>query len=107
MTPRIPTEEERAELVDVVVENTYINPSPEEIEMTRESVDNLWIAVFDDYITDGPGYAGKLMVVVWGGSPEFVESYVWHREIVAGQENLPIQMAEKTEPKLVLVRKEQ
>ena len=36
-----------------------------------------WIAVFDDYITDGPGYSGKVMCVVWGADPSEVDVFRW------------------------------
>jgi len=35
------------------------------------------VAVFDDYCTDCPGYAGKLMSVVWSGSPSFFDVFTW------------------------------
>lgn len=35
-----------------------------------------WIAVFDDYITDCPGYAGKVIVVVWGAGPDTVSLFI-------------------------------
>jgi hypothetical protein len=40
------------------------------------------IAVFDEYITVGPGYAGKVMTVVWDGSPSFSEVYLWQAGVV-------------------------
>lgn len=40
-------------------------------------------AVFDEYITDCPGYAGKIMSVIWSGSPSFFDVYIWENgEIV-------------------------
>jgi hypothetical protein len=41
------------------------------------SINCAYIAVFDHYITDSPGYAGKLMSVVWDGSPSIYDVYVW------------------------------
>lgn len=32
-------------------------------------IDTSWIAVFDHYQTDCPGYCGKLIYLIWGGSP--------------------------------------
>lgn len=29
-----------------------------------------------DYISDGPGYAGPVVVILWDGGPELVESWV-------------------------------
>ncbi len=46
-------------------------------------LDTLWITVFDTYITDGPGYAGRLMYLIWGGTPECCDVFVWHgKELV-------------------------
>ncbi len=36
------------------------------------------IAVFDDYATGGPGYFGKIMTVVWDGSPGEYIVYTWN-----------------------------
>lgn len=41
-------------------------------------LDTLWITVFDKYITDGPGYSGRVMYLIWGGSPECCDVFVWH-----------------------------
>ena len=40
-------------------------------------IENAAIAVFENYMSDGPGYAGKVMVVVWSGGPEFTDTYTW------------------------------
>jgi len=40
-------------------------------------IENASIAVFPHYMTDCPGYVGKIMDVVWGGSPSFFECFVW------------------------------
>lgn len=36
-----------------------------------------FVAAFPDYMTDSPGYCGKLLVVVWGGGEGFVQSFRW------------------------------
>ncbi|HVB25717.1 MAG TPA: hypothetical protein VNG51_27520 [Ktedonobacteraceae bacterium] len=91
MNPRKPTEEEKAELLECIIKEKYINP-PSEEERADEAgmVDNAAIAVFDKYITDGPGYAGKVMVVVWSGSPTFTETYTWERPFLEGEEKIPV-----------------
>jgi hypothetical protein len=43
-----------------------------------------WVAVFDDYITDSVGYAGRVMVVVWGDSPTMYEAFTF--DSTPGQE---------------------
>jgi hypothetical protein len=35
------------------------------------------IAVFDNYITDSPGYTGKVIMVVWPGSPNMYEVFTF------------------------------
>jgi hypothetical protein len=77
-TPRLPTEQELRELT-----TWYSDLGPEYDEAAR-TVQCACIAVFDRYITDGPGYAGKLMSVVWGGSPESISVFTWDNgEMVA------------------------
>jgi hypothetical protein len=39
------------------------------------------IGVFDNYISDSPGYTGKLMVVIWG-YPEMYELYQWDQQLM-------------------------
>lgn len=33
--------------------------------------------MYDDYCTGGPGYAGKLLSVVWDGGPSFFDVFTW------------------------------
>ena len=52
-------------------------------------VSSAFIAVFDDYCTGGPGWFGKLMVMVWDGSPSQYEVYVWeHGKLVRQKQAL-------------------
>ncbi len=44
-------------------------------------MENAAIAVFDDYITDSPGYSGKLIMVVWAGSPSMYEVFTFKDKI--------------------------
>lgn len=68
--PRQPTSEELEELLQWQITQRYARSiSAEEREDERGLVESSWIGVFDDYITDGPGYAGRVMFVVWPGSP--------------------------------------
>lgn len=112
MEPRKPTEDEKKELLELVIADKYRQePAAEEREDEAEAIKNgAWVAVFDDYITDGPGYAGKVMVVVWGGSPSFTQTFIWKRDILPGEEHTPWgQIAwhdGRHEPKLTLVELE-
>ena len=67
---RKPTSDELNELKMYLIERG--NPE----EAAEDLVKNYWFAVFDDYISDGPGYAGKILFAVWG-LPEFYEVYIW------------------------------
>ena len=76
--PRRPTDQEKDELVRYFVDN---EGWPE--DNTNQSVQGAYIAVFDRYTTDSPGFSGKLMSVVWSGSPTMYDVFVWdHGRIV-------------------------
>lgn len=72
--PRRPTQEEMHQLACYI---HYKGSYGEDLEEAKALVEETCVAVFDDYITDCPGYAGKLMMVVWGGSPAFYEVFIW------------------------------
>lgn len=74
------TNEEQKELLEYVVNAKYVDPTPADWGEEALYLENIWSVVFEDYITDGPGYAGKVMVVVWGGSPSFTETFIWQGE---------------------------
>lgn len=78
MDVRKPNAEEKEELAKLSAVNMSGDDySEEDLETTRGHVEGSAIAVFDHYITDSPGYAGKLMSVVWPASPDFYEVYIW------------------------------
>ncbi len=79
MMPRKPTEEEYEQLFSLEWERQYGSPKndPEEEENLRAFIRDAAIAVFDGYTTDSPGYSGKVMVVVWSGSPTMYQAYIW------------------------------
>jgi hypothetical protein len=79
MSTRIPTKEEKNELVEYLIKYDYRNDESER-ENIEGFVESAAIAVFDNYITGSPGYSGKLMVVVYDGSPEMTETYIWVKE---------------------------
>jgi hypothetical protein len=112
MEPRKPNEAEIIDLLDFIVPNKYANPTPEDYGEESDAIDSsAYIAVFDDYITDGPGYAGKVMVVIWSGSPSFTETYIWERDVLPGEEHTPLGQIDwhdgKHEPKLEKITIEQ
>lgn len=86
---RLPNDKEKQELLEHVIKNKYVGePTKEEIQDEKDCIDGVWVCVFEDYITDGPGYAGPIMVVVWGGSPSFVEAFIWQSEEFGGEKIL-------------------
>jgi len=70
MTPRAPSKLEEKELMKAFSDEYG----------TDSDYNDMWgayIAIFDNYITGGPGWFGKLAVVVYDGSPDFVQSWRW------------------------------
>ena len=79
MNSRTPTKEEKIELVEYLLKHDYKSDESER-ENIEGFVESAAIAVFDNYITSSPRYSGKLMVVVYDGSPEMTEAYTWVKE---------------------------
>ena len=79
MEPRKPTKEEKKELIDFILKHDLKNDENERANI-EGFVESAAIAVFDNYTTSSPGYSGKLMVVVYDGSPEMTETYTWVKE---------------------------
>ena len=71
-TPRAPTEHELNELTEWELELGL------DKETSEELVQSAYVAVFDQYQSDGPVYAGKVMMVVWSGMPSIFNVFVWH-----------------------------
>lgn len=85
---RKPMAEEMRELTDWCMREYEVTdfrsiPAPE------------YVAVFPNYMTDCPGYAGKVLVVVWGGGPGFVQSFVWLEGKIQVAENEFVQKGGK------------
>ena len=79
MKSRIPTKEEKIELVEYILKYDLRNDENERATI-EGFVESAAIAVFDNYITSSPGYSGKLMIVVYDGAPEMTETYTWVKE---------------------------
>jgi hypothetical protein len=79
MKPRIPTKEEKIELVEYILKYDFKNDENERLNIAG-FVESAAIAVFDNYITSSPGYSGKLMIVVYQGAPEMTETYTWVKD---------------------------
>jgi hypothetical protein len=92
MNPRKPTKEEKKQLLEFILRDE--DPEmydagkvdPEHKGDMREAIDAAAIAIFDHYITDSVGYAGKVMVVVWPVAPGATQTYTWYE--AAGKEYL-------------------
>lgn len=76
-TPRLPTQAEQLALFEVLLAQCGEAPAQEDRDHCAGLVDDSWIAVFDNYISDSPGYAGAVMIVVYPAGPECVEAYTW------------------------------
>ena len=92
MNPRKPTNKEKKELVTYILFDEFVKSSysGEDKKAVEGLVEQSAIAVFDHYITDSPGYAGKVMVVVWSGDPAYTDTYIWDREYESGKVNIPV-----------------
>lgn len=71
--PRLPTTQERREL------SAFLQAGGHDQESADLLVETCYVSVFDNYATDGPGYCGRLMSVVWSGAPSFYEVFVWEQ----------------------------
>ena len=72
MKPRKPTQNELEKLKSYLIAAGKI-----ESEYADGLVGAARIAIFNNYTTDCPGYSGKILVVVWSGGPEIIESFIW------------------------------
>lgn len=79
--PRQPTPEEREQLSKwLATRGLFSNDLLENLNEARWLVEHAYIAVFDDYVTGGPGFAGKVMSVIWDGGPSQHEVYTWDKD---------------------------
>ena len=45
-----------------------------------------YVAVYDEYVTGCPGYCGKVLSVVWDGSPSCFDVFTWCDGVMAQEE---------------------
>lgn len=64
---REPTVAEKADIAEYLNAECGGNTEP---EYGTEMVERSWIGVADRYISDGPGYAGKVIAVIYPAGPE-------------------------------------
>jgi len=70
MKLRCINKEEKQQLKDYFINNLGYDQ-----ETANNTVDNYWYGVFEDYISDGPAYADKIIFAVYG-CPEFYEVFI-------------------------------
>ena len=66
--PRVPTAQEKQHLVELLLARSH---DADKAKVLVE--ENAYIALFDSYITTSPGYAGKVMLVLWDDKPSHYE----------------------------------
>ena len=87
--PRPAVAEELEDLLHWQISQKYgCCTTEEEMQDERALIEGSWIGVFDNYITDGPGYTGRVMFVVWPGSPNMFDVFTWNREGALEAEHL-------------------
>ena len=73
---RQPTLEEKIELASYISEKGHFYDVEDALACVEESM----VAVCDTYCTDCIGYSGKVISVVWSGSPTFFNVYCWDKD---------------------------
>jgi hypothetical protein len=77
--PRQATEREKNDLAYWVADEMGGWEYNDHLDQAHGFVSQAAIAVFDDYVSDGPGYTGKVMTVVWSGGPQMYEAFIWRK----------------------------
>lgn len=99
INPRSPNPKEIDQLMALILLNTYpdgLMATAEERTNAQRLVESASVAVFDNYAADSPGYAGKLMSVIWPGGPDLYEAYIWRNgEITRVYQDEGLQSKEK------------
>jgi hypothetical protein len=75
-TPRPPNDDELLQLAHWLADNGHEDEGA--ILVARGA----YVAVYDHYMTGGPGYVGKLMSVVWDGAPSFFDVFTWEKGVM-------------------------
>ena len=69
--PRKPTIEEKQKLIDWLIEDQGV-----EFDNAENWIENAYISVFPNYQTGSPGYVGKIIFLVFDGSPNFFSVFI-------------------------------
>ena len=73
--PRKPTSEEYQSLAKAMNLQSFGHEEDSEESDTLLYISGLCIAIFDNYVTDCPGWCGKIAIIVYGGDPSFYHLY--------------------------------
>jgi hypothetical protein len=68
---RAPTEQELREIAE------YFDPKMESGTPPEDLMAGARICVWDNYTSDGPGYCGKVAMILWPGGPECADVMIW------------------------------
>src|SRR5437588_348785 len=78
LKPRLPTEQERKEVVDYIMAKHKIAEQKRwQIETYYDVYTSMPLVVFDHYETNGFEYEGKLLIAVSGFDPTLTEAFIW------------------------------
>lgn len=80
--PRLPTPAEKDEVWRYLCGEYAFEVQEEfftDAGQLKAKIESAAIAVFDDYISDVPGYVGKVMLLVWPGGPNFRAAFIWEK----------------------------
>jgi len=95
--PRLPNKEEIEELVHYVAESMGGFEANNNLEQAQGFVEQAYIAVFDNYVTDCVGYAGKVMGVIWASAPNMYEVFTFSKEGNLEKVNQDLSFVDKKE----------
>lgn len=81
---REPTEDELNEVIRHKIEE-----DGRSYEEAKRDVETFYYAVFPDYITGCPGYAGKVLIEIGTAGPGFLYIYTWFDGEIQGRNQAP------------------
>lgn len=82
--PREATLEEKFLLVDALVKDGWPRESlildDEPVGQGGGPMEGVYTAVWEHYITGSPGFAGKVLTLIYDGAPNFYQVFTWDRD---------------------------
>ena len=81
--PREPTADELDAIVAATAAAQGFDCTQMEWEEHEQMTRSAHIAVFDNFVSDGPGYCGRVAVIVWPGGPEIISSVTLDAHVIA------------------------